>query len=155
MNKMTEVDFVIETMTMCSEFGFYWYKNENAKEHYIVDIEGYFEVDGSRRQGEVSIEATEYFNAVDDNCQSAGGDFKAQREQYNIGKLELRTKNPRAYIQSSTKFVNHLWDTYITDKYQIRISFHVEDTVLQAREVEKISLSINKLEPEKKRGFFG
>ncbi|HHY0422893.1 TPA: hypothetical protein ACVU4V_004628 [Vibrio parahaemolyticus] len=152
MSKLSETRFTIDKAFISSEFGYCWLTRADVKQLYILNLEGYFEVGSDRTYGRVCIQSKEEFESID---LEQVDEYTIVRKQINLGKIELRSKEPNGFIEITESYLKHIWSLCESSKYDVIITFTTEESVLEVREVASIFVETEKREVIQKRGFFG
>ncbi|MEL7411583.1 MAG: hypothetical protein AAGJ90_09025 [Pseudomonadota bacterium] len=151
MKKLSETRFTIEKASISSEFGYCWLTRPEVKQLYILNLEGYFEVGSDRKFGSVCIQSKNEFEPLD---LEQVDEHTIVRKQINLGKIELRSKEPNGFIEITETYLKHIWSLCDSGKYNVIITFTTEESVLEVREVASIFVEIEKRELTHKRRFF-
>ncbi|CAG20026.1 hypothetical protein [Photobacterium profundum] len=152
MGKLIETRFIVDEASIKSEFGYCWLTKADVKQLYILNLAGNFEIGAEKKVGHVCIQSKEDFDIIElDELD----DQSLIRKQFNLGKIELRPKEPSVFIEITSSYLKHIWELCSSKKHVVSITFTTEDSVLQVREIASILVEIEKREATKKRGFFG
>ena len=151
MGVLAEIKFYVTDANIKSEFGYCWL-TKSEKDSYILDLEGSFEINGKKIPGRACIESNDGFEKI---YVDEMAELTQVRKEFNLGSIELRNESPSAVIATTVNHIKHIWDLCQSDQHSVCIGFITVDSVLEVREVASILVEIEKIEYERKRGFFG